>query len=114
MVFAVSSSVATASFAATGASFTAATVIVTVATFESRLPSFALNVKLSGPLQFASGVYVSAGGIPLNVPCVGPLTITYVSGEPSTSVAPSVIALAVSSSVVTASSLATGASLTAV
>ena len=30
--------------------FTAATMIDTVATFESRLPSFALNVKLSGPL----------------------------------------------------------------
>ena len=35
---------------ATGASLTAVTVIVTVATFESTLPSFALNVKLSAPL----------------------------------------------------------------
>src|SRR5207247_7612806 len=34
----------------TGASFTALTVIVTVPTFESRLPSFALKVKLSAPL----------------------------------------------------------------
>ena len=36
--------------AATGASFTALTVIATVATFESAVPSFALYVKLSGPL----------------------------------------------------------------
>jgi len=35
---------------ATGASFTALTVIDTVAMLESRLPSFALKVKLSGPL----------------------------------------------------------------
>ena len=54
------------------------------------------------------------GAAPLNAPCAGPATITYVSGEPSTSVALSVIAFAVSSSVVTAWSPATGASFTAV
>ena len=46
----VSSSVVSAPFTATGASLTAVTVIDTVATFESSAPSFALNVKLSGPL----------------------------------------------------------------
>ena len=46
----VSCGVVAVSFTATGASFTAVTVSVTVAVFESRLPSFALNVKLSGPL----------------------------------------------------------------
>ena len=35
---------------ATGASFAGVTVMVTVAMFESSAPSFALNVKLSGPL----------------------------------------------------------------
>ena len=35
---------------AVGASLTAVTVIETVAGFESTVPSFALNVKLSGPL----------------------------------------------------------------
>ncbi len=35
---------------ATGASFTGDTVIETVAVFESSDPSFALKVKLSGPL----------------------------------------------------------------
>ena len=35
---------------ATGGSFTDVTVIVTVATFEFSVPSFALYVKLSAPL----------------------------------------------------------------
>ena len=47
---AVSSLVLYASFAATGASFTAVTVMLTVAAAESTVPSFALNVKLSLPL----------------------------------------------------------------
>ena len=50
IALAVSSSVVTAWPPATGASLTAVIVIDTVATFESRLPSFALNVKLSAPL----------------------------------------------------------------
>ena len=45
-----------ASGSASGASLTALTVIVTVATFESVVPSFAAYVKLSLPLVFAVGV----------------------------------------------------------
>jgi hypothetical protein len=47
---AVSSAVVTDCALDTGASFTAVIVRFTVATLESKLPSFALNVKLSGPL----------------------------------------------------------------
>jgi hypothetical protein len=50
MALGASSSVVTAWSAATGASFTFVTVIVTVAMFESAVPSLALNVKLSAPL----------------------------------------------------------------
>ena len=46
----VSSGVVTAWPSATGASLTGVTVMETVATFESTVPSLALNVKLSGPL----------------------------------------------------------------
>ncbi len=46
----VSSGVVAVSSAGTGLSLTAFTVMETVAVFESRLPSFALKVKLSGPL----------------------------------------------------------------
>ena len=47
---AVSSLVETLLFCATGASFTGVTVMLTVATLLSSVPSFVLNVKLSGPL----------------------------------------------------------------
>ena len=50
MGFAVSSAVVTDCALATGASFTAVTVMLMVAAAESTVPSFALNVKLSGPL----------------------------------------------------------------
>jgi hypothetical protein len=50
MTFAVSSFVVTLWPLAVGASFTAFTVIVTVAVFESAIPSLALKVKLSEPL----------------------------------------------------------------
>ena len=40
---------------ATGASFTAARVIVTVALAEGRLPSDAVTVKVRAPLSFAAG-----------------------------------------------------------
>ena len=50
MGFAVSSAVVTDCAFATGASFTAVTVMLMVAAAESAVPSFALNVKLSGPL----------------------------------------------------------------
>ena len=39
-----------------GASFTAATVTVTVAVLLSTVPSLALYVKVSVPFQFADGV----------------------------------------------------------
>jgi hypothetical protein len=45
-----SSSVVTTVLFATGGSFTALIAIDTLATFESKLPSFTLNVKLSEPL----------------------------------------------------------------
>ena len=50
MALAVSSAVVTDCALATGASFTAVTVMLMVAAAESAVPSFALNVKLSGPL----------------------------------------------------------------
>ena len=58
MTTATSSSVVTESLTATGESFTGVTVSVTVTTAESAWPSFALYVKLSVPLKFATGVYV--------------------------------------------------------
>jgi hypothetical protein len=50
MALGASSSVVTAWSAATGASLTLVTAIVTVPTFESTVPSLALKVKLSAPL----------------------------------------------------------------
>ena len=52
----VSSSVVTLCAEAIGASFTALTVIETVAGAESTVPSFTMKVKLSLPLKFAFGV----------------------------------------------------------
>ena len=49
IVFAVSSAVVTDCAVATGAWLTCVTVRLTVAASESTVPSFALNVKLSGP-----------------------------------------------------------------
>src|SRR5207244_4340129 len=48
--------VARVPFVATGASFTAVMLIEIVATFESTIPSLALNVKLAEPLKFGAGV----------------------------------------------------------
>ena len=51
-------------------------VIETVETFESPVPSFALKVNESGPLEPTFAVYVT--WLPLgadSVPCVGPVTI---------------------------------------
>ena len=50
MAFAVSSAVVADCAVATGASLTGVTVRLTAAAAESTVPSFALNVKLSGPL----------------------------------------------------------------
>ena len=44
----------------------------TVAVFESRVPSFTVKMNESGPLKFASGVYVRAVPVPVNAPCDGP------------------------------------------
>src|SRR5437899_10492325 len=55
IAFVVSWLVVTLCAFATGGSFTAVTVIVTVATFEFSVPSFALKVKLSGPEYSAAG-----------------------------------------------------------
>ena len=54
--FAVSSSVVTVCAVATGASFTAFTVMETVATPEFTAPSFTRKVKESLPFTFAIGV----------------------------------------------------------
>ena len=43
-------------FCATGTSFTAVTVSVTVAVLEPIVPSLAVKVKLSVPLKFRFGV----------------------------------------------------------
>src|SRR5436189_139986 len=53
---ALSSLIANAPLAATGASLTGLTVIMTVATLEPETPSLALYVKLSVPLKLAAGV----------------------------------------------------------
>src|SRR5207302_9723890 len=114
IAFAVSSAVVTVCPFATGAWLTCTTVMLTVAAAESTVPSFALNVKLSGPKYPAAGVYVTVGATPLSVPCAGAVTTAYVSGSPSTSVAASAIAVAVSWFVVTLCAVATGVSFTGV
>ena len=73
-----------------------ATVIETAATFESALPSPALNVKVSLPEYVLVGVYVTdPEAIVPRVPCPGGATIDSVSGSPSLSVHVSVIAVGV-------------------
>jgi hypothetical protein len=107
---------------ATGASFTALIVIVTVAfAAESTVPSFTLNVKLSGPFKFAVGVYVKFRvqllGTPEQLtppdeaiaPFVGGVTIVNIKGSPSRSEPASVITFAVSSFVETLCPVAVGA-----
>ena len=104
---------------ATGASLTAATVIVTVATFESSLPSLALYEKLSLPLKFADGVYVKLPfALSASVPWAGPVTSPAVNVPPSMSVSlpntPGAATMSGWSSVaVYASGSATGESFTA-
>src|SRR5438105_3354492 len=84
-----------------GGSLIGFTVIETVAVENAADGSVARKTKLSKPLKSAAGVYVTSGGVPDNEPCDGPLSIVYTIGSFSTSVAVSVIAFAVSSSVVT-------------
>jgi hypothetical protein len=52
----VSSAVVSVPSTATGVSLTAVIAIVTVAVFESIVPSFALNVTVSDPVAFGLGV----------------------------------------------------------
>ena len=88
----------------TGASFTGVIVTVTVAVFESVVPSLTLKVKVSIPLAFSFGVYMKA---PVDefvmdaVPLLPLVTSTYVSASPSTSLASRVPLIDVSSSVLT-------------
>src|SRR5690606_23137776 len=73
---------------------TGATLIVTVPWSTPPRPSATANTKLSTPLKFGSGVYVTApvaGSKPLNVPCDGPLTMANVSSSSSASSPVSVI-----------------------
>ena len=95
-----------------GASFTALTVTVTVLVAESTVPSLALNVKVTTPLALAAGVNVTLfPAIVPSVPVAGFPTMEYVRVLPSASVAAKVICLAVSSSVLSETSVATGAAL---
>ena len=55
------------------------------------VPSLTVNVKLSAPLKFASGVYVRFGATPMSVPLPGCVTTANVSGSDSGSVPVSVI-----------------------
>ena len=87
------------------------TVIEIVAAALVSVASLAVNVKLSAPLKFRSGVYVRLGATPLSVPLLGPLTTANVSGSDSGSVPVSVIGSAVSSAVATDCGVAVGASL---
>jgi hypothetical protein len=46
------------------------------------LPVLARKVKLSAPVKFAPGVYVTLGALPLRRPLLGGATIAKVSGSP--------------------------------
>ncbi len=101
---------------ARGASLTGVTVTVTVAELVPPLPSLAVYVKLSVPLESGAGVYVtvvpSVAAVPL-AGCVRPVTARS-SPSGSESLTSTGISTAVSSGVVAASFCARGASLTGV
>lgn len=111
---AVSSSVVMACTIATGASFTAVTVMSTVAAVDVATPSLTVKVNASAPLAFAVVVYVRFGSVPLSVPFVGAATTVKVRALLSTSLPVSATSTAVSSFVFTACASATGSSFTAV
>ena len=67
----VSSAVVTACTFAVGRSLVGVTVIDTVAAALVSEPSLTVKVKLSEPLKFASGVYVTFGAVPESVPLPG-------------------------------------------
>ena len=56
---------------ATATSFTFVITIDTVDTDEVRPAATTRKVKLSAPVRFKVGVYVSAGAVPLSTPLVG-------------------------------------------
>ena len=73
---AVSSLVEVLTALVVGASFTAATVTVTVAVLLSTVPSFVLKVKVAGPSQLVDGGEVTPVQLPHpNDPLEGLLTI---------------------------------------
>src|SRR3990172_9217452 len=88
--------------------------MLTVAGLLLSEPSFTVKLKLSGPFRLAFGVYVTCaevavrGVIALNTPRVGPVPIANAKGSPLGSEPVKVIAMAVSSAVVTLWELATG------
>ena len=116
---------------ATGTSLTALTATLTVATLESRPPSFTLKVKLSVPLKFALGAYETVAvqfepGVPVplgtlahvgepiapRLPLLGAVTRVKVRFPLSISLALSVTRTGLSSSAGAVPLLATGASFT--
>ena len=108
--FGVSSSTGTPWSWATGTSLTGLTVIDTVpAGTLVNSPSLTVNVKLSAPLKFKPGVYVTValpstcGKLlrPLSVPLAGPVAILNVNGSISRSDPVSVITMGESSLVIT-------------
>ena len=64
--------------------FDSATVIVAVAVLESTVPSLALYVTVSVPLQSVSGVYVNVLPDKDVVPFDASVTMEYVRTSPST------------------------------
>src|SRR5581483_2916350 len=85
------------------------TVIVTVAMLLLTNPLFAINVKLSDPLNPGVGVYVTFGGVPVSVPLCGCVTIVYVKGLLFGSVAVKVIGTAAPKLLTTLWAFAVGA-----
>jgi hypothetical protein len=114
MTFAISSTALTLWAKATGASFTAPTVILTFAgALTAPLLSVTVNSKLSGPAKFVLGVYVTLGHAPVTVPFAGAVLTAYDTIVPSTSLPVSVMTFATSSTALTLWAKATGASFTA-
>jgi hypothetical protein len=98
-----------APFTKLGASFTAPTVMLTLAgALTAPLLSVTVNSKLSGPAKFALGVYVTLGHAPVTVPFAGGVLTAYDAIVPSTSLPVSVIPFATSSTALTLCGVATG------
>jgi hypothetical protein len=126
ITFAVSSTVVWLCPAATGAVLP--TLTDTVAAVEVKLPSLAVNVKLSDPVKLAVGVYVTLAvqlepdplgvqlGVPIapTVPLVGAVPIANVNAALSMSAPDKVTTTAVFFAVDTDCPFAVGASFTAV